>query len=248
MLDTRREVTGKTSIVGHRGAPACAPENTMASFREGLRQGADIIELDVQLSVDGHVVVFHDDQLERTTDGTGPLAARTLAELRALDAGSWFDGRFSGERIPTLDEVLTWAKNRVPLLIELKYSAAPDPDLGAAVIEQVRAHGLTDRVMIISFAHQALSWVKLTVPDLATAALYNARVADPVQLAREIGADAVMPLCHIVSADDVEHCHQAGLSVNVWGHGADYPALISMGVDCVNADDPAQVRREFFGK
>jgi glycerophosphoryl diester phosphodiesterase len=246
MLDTRRESTGRVSIVGHRGAPACAPENTLASFKEGLRQGADIIELDVQLSADGHVVVFHDNQLERTTNGRGPLAERTLAELKALDAGSWFGPRFAGEPIPALDEVLAWAKNQVPLFIELKYNAAPGPALGLAVLELVQAHTMTEQVTLISFAHQALHWVKQGTPELATAALYSARVADPVGLARGIRANAVMPLWHAVTVEDVALCHDAGLSVHVWGLGADYPALIAMGVDCMNADHPGQVRRDFF--
>lgn len=218
----------------------------MASFKEGLRQGADIIELDVQLSADGHVVVLHDAQLDRTTNGYGALAERTLAELKALDAGSWFDARFAGEPIPTLDEVLGWAKDKVPLFIEMKYSAAPARSLGAAVVELVRRHEMTDQVMVISFAHQALQWVKQSAPDLATGALYSARAAEPVALARGIGANAVMPLCHVVTAEDITLCHDAGLSVNVWGRGADYPALVAMGVDCVNADHPAQVRRDFF--
>jgi glycerophosphoryl diester phosphodiesterase len=246
MLDTRQEKTGRISIVGHRGAPECAPENTMASFQEGLRQGADVIELDVQLSADGHVVVFHDDCLERTTNGRGLLAERSLAELKALDAGAWFDPRFAGEPIPTLDQVLEWARDSVPLFVELKFSAAPEPTLGAAVVERIQAHEMTEQVVIISFAHQALSWVKQGAPNLATAALYAAPVADPVALARGIGANAVMPLWHLVTADGVASCHAAKLSVNVWGSGADYGALIAKGVDCVNADYPAQVRLDFF--
>ena len=248
MLDTRREITGKVSIVGHRGAPDCAPENTMASFNEALRQGADIIELDVQLSADGHVMVFHDGRLDRTSNGHGSLAEGTLAELRMLDAGSWFGPRFAGEAIPTLEEILAWAKDAVPLLIELKYDGTPGPALGSAVVQLIQAYKMTDRVMLISFAHQALHWVKQEAPDLAIAALYSARVADPAGLARAIGANAVMPLCHVVTKEDVALCHDAGLSVNVWGAAADYPALIAIGVDCVNADHPAQVRRDHFGE
>jgi glycerophosphoryl diester phosphodiesterase len=246
MLDTRRKVTGKISLVGHRGAPACAPENTLASFREGLAQGADVIELDVQRAADGHVVVFHDAQLDRTTDGYGPLVERTLAELKTLDAGSWFGPRFAGEPIPTLEEVLAWAKNRVSLFVELKHGAHADLALDAAVAEMILAHQMLDQVMAISFDHQALRRIKTHAPDLATAALYVVPPADPVALAREIGATAVMPFWQAVSAGDVEHCHDAGLAVHTWGSGADYPALIAAGVDAVNADHPAQVRRDFF--
>jgi len=246
MLETRRQITGKVSIVGHRGALACAPENTLASFREALRQGADIVELDVQRSADGHVVVFHDDWLDRTTNGQGPLAERTLSELKTLDAGSWFDRRFTGEPIPTLEEVLVWARDRIPLFIELKYSAQPDLTLVGAVVERIVAHKMTERVMLISFEHQALRRAKEHVPGIATAALYKMPVQDPAALARQIGADAVMPLWHLITADEVTRCHNTALSVNVWGSDADYAALIAAGVDCINADHPAQVRRDFF--
>jgi glycerophosphoryl diester phosphodiesterase len=255
VLDTRRKTRGKVSIVGHRGAAGCAPENTLAAFGEGLAQGADIIELDVQLSADGHVVAFHDDRLDRTTDGQGRVSAKTLAELKALDAGSWFDPRFAGESIPTLEDVLTWARERVPLFVELKYEGHVDPGdlplqagktLDDAVVAQIVAHAMLDQVMVISFNHRALRRVKARAPGLATGALYGLPVADPVALAREAGADAVMPLCHIVTAQDVAACHAAGLAVNVWGALADYAALIAAGVDCVNADHPAQVRHDFF--
>jgi glycerophosphoryl diester phosphodiesterase len=246
MLETRHKITGKVSIVGHRGAAGCAPENTVAALREGLRQGADIIELDVQLSADGHVVAFHDEQLERTTNGRGPLAARTLAELKALDAGSWCAPRFAGEPIPTLEEVLAWARDKVPLFIELKYGARDEPALDTTVVELVLAHGMAEQVMLISFNHQALRRVKQRAPELATGALYALPPDDPVGLACGSGANAVLPLCHTVTAELVKLCHEAGLAVNVWGADADYPALIAAGVDCVNADHPAQVRRDFF--
>lgn len=246
MLDTRHQATGRVSIIGHRGAAGCAPENTLASFCEGLSQGADIIELDVRLSADRQVVAFHDDRLDRTTNARGPLAKRTLSELKTLDAGTWFAPRYAGEPIPTLEEVLAWANNRIPLFIELKYGADTDPFLGTAVVERILAHEMIDQVMVISFEHQALVRVKERAPNLATGALYSARVDDPVLMARKLGANAVMPSCHIVTSNDVARCHDARLSVNVWGAGANYLALIAAGVDCINADHPAQVRRDFF--
>jgi len=248
MLDTRREITGHVSLVGHRGAAACAPENTLAAFRQGRAQGADIIELDVQLTADKHVVVFHDQQLDRTTDGHGLLSAHTLAQIKRLDAGSWFDSHFAGEPIPTLEEVLVWAKDKgVPLFVELKHHEQPDPALDAAVVAALVSHQMLDQVMLISFNHAALYRVKTHNRALSTGALYIVAPSDPVVLAKEIEANALMPLCHTITAPDVERFHAAGLSVNVWGDNADYAALIAAGVDCVNADDPGQVRQDFFG-
>ena len=252
MLDTRYESSGKICIVGHRGAAGCAPENTLAAWNEGLAQGADIIELDVQLSADGQVVVLHDDLLDRTTDGSGRVGDKTLAELKALDAGSWFAERFVGEPIPTLQEALAWARERVPLFVELKYKGLTDPavpghaSLDAAAVQQIVEQGMVERVMVISFNRQALKRVRARAPGLATGVLYAAGVIDPVALAHELGANAVMPWWRAVTAQDVALCHTAGLAVNVWGSDADYAALLAAGVDCVNADHPAQVRRDFW--
>jgi glycerophosphoryl diester phosphodiesterase len=246
MLEICRHHPGQVLIVGHRGAPDCAPENTMASFREGVQQGADIIELDVRLSADQQIVVFHDESLDRTTDGNGSLAERTLDELRTLDAGGWYHPRFAGETIPTLDEVLAWAKDHVPLFVELKYSGVPEPALGEGVVQGVTAQGMADQVMIISFAHQALMWIKAGSSAIATGALYFDPGIDPVILAQETGVNAVMPLWHLVTAGDVARCHEEGIFVNTWGPAADYAALIAMGVDCVSADHPARVRHDFF--
>ncbi|HEY9854311.1 MAG TPA: glycerophosphodiester phosphodiesterase family protein, partial [Stenomitos sp.] len=93
-------------VIGHRGAMAMAPENTLASFREAIAQGADGLECDVHLTRDGQVVVMHDFTLDRTTEGAGAIAAHTLAELRRLEAGSWYDARFAGEPVPTLAQTL----------------------------------------------------------------------------------------------------------------------------------------------
>jgi glycerophosphoryl diester phosphodiesterase len=142
--------------------------------------------------------------------------------------------------------VLAWAGGRVPLFIELKHIAHTQPSLDAVVVERILAHEMADQVMIISFDHQALYLVKGLAPHLACCALYRTRVDDPVGLARGIGASAVMPLWQIVTAEDVASCHAAGLAVHVWGPDLDYPTLIAAGADCVNADYPAQVRRDFL--
>ena len=104
----------------HRGASGHAPENTLAALELAVRLGADMAEIDVQQTADGQLVLFHDDTLERTSSGRGPLAERTLAELRALDAGTWYGERFAGQRIPTLVEAVSLARGRLALNIELK--------------------------------------------------------------------------------------------------------------------------------
>ena len=116
-------------VIAHRGASSYAPENTLAAFDLALAMGARHLELDVHLSSDGHVVVIHDDTVDRTTNGSGTVTGHTLAALQELDAGSWFGAAFAGARIPTLDEVLARYQGRVHVHTEIKGhdgSLAPD--------------------------------------------------------------------------------------------------------------------------
>ena len=114
------------TIIAHRGASAYYPENTLVSFEGAMALGADMVELDVQLTSDGEVVVFHDEKITRCTDGRGRIADHSLAELKKLDAGSWFDKKFQGEKIPTLAEVLNVCKNKIAVNIEIKTEAVTD--------------------------------------------------------------------------------------------------------------------------
>jgi glycerophosphoryl diester phosphodiesterase len=239
-----RSETGKVLVLGHRGAMACAPENTMASFEEGLRQGADLLELDVHLCASGEVVVLHDERVDRTTDGTGEVASLTLSQLKALDAGSWFDEAFAGQRIPTLDEVLAWAHGRIPIVIEIKNG----PNFYAGIEEQVvaliRKHDSVESSMVISFDHTCLPPVKVLCPAIPTGILYSARLADPVAAARAAQADSLRPVWPYVTAESVRQAHAAGLSVDPWGRGLDPVRLRALGVDSVAADHPAQARAQ----
>ena len=111
------------TIIAHRGASAYYPENTLPSFEGAIAMGADMVELDVQLTSDKEVVVFHDEKISRCTDGRGKIADHTLAKLKKLDAGSWFDKKFQNTRIPTLAEVLGVCKNKIAVNIEIKTEA-----------------------------------------------------------------------------------------------------------------------------
>lgn len=141
-------------VVGHRGNRAFAPENTLPSFLEAVALGADALEFDLRVTRDGHLVVFHDETLERTTDGQGPLAQATLAELQRLDAGAKFtpDGgrsfpwRGRGVRVSTFDEVIDALPRTLPLIIELKTPAATEP-----LRDAVRRHGLAPRIVVAGF-------------------------------------------------------------------------------------------------
>lgn len=132
-------------VTAHRGFSSAAPENTLAAFEKAIEVGADYFELDVYTSLDGVLVVMHDSTVDRTTDGTGNVADFTLAQLKALDAGSWFNMRFTGERIPTFEEALKLAKGRIKVMIEIKSADA------SAVCNLVDSLGMRDEVVIASF-------------------------------------------------------------------------------------------------
>lgn len=163
-------------VVGHRGAREKAPENTIASFQQAVDDGADSVELDVQLSKDGVYVVIHDDTLDRTTNGSGPVKEHTLAELKSLDAGSWFgdQSEFKGERIPTLEESLEWAQGRTKVDIEVKQN--PDvPMTSRSLINLIKAKGMEGQVAVTSFDRKFVEAVEARAPEIETGVLLSAK-------------------------------------------------------------------------
>lgn len=169
-------------IVAHRGASGQAPENTMAAFELAITQGAQMIELDVQRTRDDRLVVFHDSTLRRTSNGRGRIARKDYAELRTLDAGSWFSGAFAGERIPLLDDVLAKMRGRVYLNIEVKSTAVRD-GTAELLIRTIHRNHAAGSVLISSFHHGVVKQIKLAAPDLATAVILH-----PTKPAQNIAA------------------------------------------------------------
>ncbi len=156
----------RRAIVGHRGACAYAPENTLASFELALRQGADAVELDAKLTVDGQVVVIHDQTVDRTTGGHGEVRSLTLAELKKLDAGSHFDIAFQGEPIPTLEEVFEAVGKRTYINVELTNYASITDSLPEKVVDLIKRHQLSGRVFFSSFNPIALYRARRLLPDV----------------------------------------------------------------------------------
>lgn len=163
-------------VIGHRGAPGRAPENTLASFQAALDIGVDGIELDVHLTRDGHLVVIHDADLKRTTDGRGYVHDHTLAELKTLDAGSWHSAAFAGERIPTFEEVLDLVGKRVPLQVEIKGATDGVTEATLAALDR---RGLLDTVMMTSFQLDRLPRVRALAPSVQIGALVWGRARTP---------------------------------------------------------------------
>lgn len=182
--------------IAHRGASAFCPENTMAAFRKAVEMKADMIELDVLLSKDNIPVVFHDEKLDSKTNGKGLLANHTFSELRALDAGSWFDSKFSNEIIPSLREVLEYTKNRMLVNIEIKAEAVSDSEEGGVeelVLNLVDELDMKDQVLISSFDYRVLDRIKKKKGTVKVAMLYNEKQSygrDPLSLIKRYNVDA----------------------------------------------------------
>ncbi len=154
------------AIIAHRGDKACAPENTLAAFKLAAEKGADAVEFDVQLTADGQVIIIHDPNLDRTTNGKGKVSKVPLAALRDLDAGSWFSEQYRGESIPTLDEVFETVGQHLYMNIELKNYSTPCDNLVSKVVETVKKHGVQDRTLFSSFLPHNLRKARLLLPGV----------------------------------------------------------------------------------
>ena len=256
------------TVYAHRGGSALRPENTLLAFDHGLSLGADGLEFDVHLSRDGVVVVHHDSTLDRTTNGRGPLAALTSAELAALDAAHWFrpgadpslatqisgpgwqgvQHPFRGQAggVPTLREVL----RRYPsarMIIELKLD---DPNLARKTIDEVRAAGAEDRVSLGSFGTRVLRAARAYEPRIPTGSsreetrlfLYRSWCRWPVRRPsyREFQVPETAGSTRVVSPRFVRYAHEANCPVKVWtvDDESDMRRLLSWGVDAIISDRP----------
>lgn len=233
---------GRPLIGGHRGNPAEQPENTLASFRSAIDAGVDMIECDVHMSADGHLVVIHDDTVDRTTNGAGAIRDKTLAELRSLDAGQ-------GERLPLLQEVVDLARDRVGLCIELKQFPVPYPGLEEKLVEVLADSGMLDQTAVISFLHPTVAAIKQLEPRLEAGILIQpgTTVEDPVALLRAASAEIYSPNWADASRELVETVHGAGGVVAVWTVD-DEAAVARCRVtrpDSVFSNRPAEIARLF---
>jgi glycerophosphoryl diester phosphodiesterase len=235
--------------IGHRGASGACPENTLAAFRKAIDLGADMVELDCQLTRDGEVVVIHDEALDRTTSGRGPVSERTLTEIRALDAGSWFSRAFAGERVPTLVEVVECLRGKVTLNLEMKGDADPGR-LEVQCLGILRSLRFFEATVFSSFSARRVRMLR----ELSAEARIGVLIEDPsgwpaaLALAAELGAEALHPERRLAKPPAVTEAHAHGLELRVWpvNRTAEMESLFAMGVDGIFTDHPdrlALVRR-----
>lgn len=238
----KRPDLNRPLIFAHRGASRVAPENTLPAFEAAIRLGADGVELDVQYSSDGRLMVIHNPTLEATTNGSGRVSAHTFEELRSLDAGSHFGPEFAGTRIPILDEVLELLKGKLLVNIELKAMDLAS-GLGADVVAVVRAHGMADQVVISSFNPFALRRAKMAGPEIECALLLAADLPAWMRwgLTRRYSrADTLHPEHTMVDASYMAKAGRLGMRVCPWTVNDEATArrLIALRVDAIITDVP----------
>ena len=240
-------------IIGHRGYRAGYPENTLASFSAAISAGADMIELDVTLSRDRKVVVIHDDTLNRTTSGFGPVQQATFEELKQLDAGSWFDPRFAGEPLPTLEEVLILAGKKILINVEIKSSAwesgsfgdtpedAPKDTIERQVVDLIIRHDLLSSTLISSFHAGFLENIS-RLPVHPEIAFITDRTLprDFLETCKRLGVFSWHPHHKSLEPRYIEKAHSLGVLIFPYTVNSveEMRRLVNMGVDGVITDDP----------
>ncbi len=203
-------------IIAHRGASLLAPENTMSAFRKAIQIGADGIELDVRLTIDGIPIVLHDSQVDKTTNGHGAVDDLTLREVQELDAGSWFSDSFDKETIPTLEEVLDELGGKTIINIELKTLRTRDCHLAESVCALVKKMELEESVWFSSFRPSLLRQTRKNLPKVPNGYLYSTR--SPAQSLMQITTpiEAVHPYYRTVDKKYVARLHNMEKRVAVW--------------------------------
>lgn len=238
----------QVSNVAHRGATAYTPENTIAAFDLAVDMKADYIEIDVQRSKDGELVLIHDTTVDRTTDGTGKVGDLTLEQLRSLDAGSWKGEQFAGEPIPTFEEILDHYHGKIGILIELK---APElypgieEQVAAALIERNLHKPQNEKIIIQSFNFESIKKLDQLLPKVPIGVLTSNRADTTLEALQEFStyADWFNPSYGIVTKELVNQVHSLGMQIGSWTvrsqEAADF--LFEMDVDAIISDYPDYV-------
>jgi glycerophosphoryl diester phosphodiesterase len=254
---TNRLLGTRPLVIGHRGAAAVAPENTLAAFRVARELGV-AFELDVTMSADGRVVVIHDDTLDRTTGAPGFVDETPWARVAGLDAGAWFGDAFAGEPVPTLDMVFEQIGGTVPIDIEIKSprDRGRAAELAGLVLDCIEKHGMAERVFITSFNPMVLAAVRERAPDIPRGQIIGTFEGSDVSrltrhalqnmwLNRRADADIVVGQAAFLTPERMQQYQAHGYRVMAWviNEEAEVRRMLDMGVMGIITDDPAMALR-----
>lgn len=235
--------SGQTLVFGHRGAKAYAPMNTIPAYELAYDQGAVGIELDVHRSKDGHPVIVHDFTVDETTNGEGDVTQKTLAELKALDAGSWFSDEFTGVQIPTLDDVFETVGQKLLINVEIKFMVQ---ETGTDGVEQVvadciRRHNMAERVIVSSFNPYTLKRFHEIMPDVMIGFLYVPNMPmNTISVMEDYPHEARHPYHEMIDEAYMTWAKEHHYYVNTWTVNDPQRAkeLQHLGVNCIITDMP----------
>lgn len=236
-------MTRKVLNIAHRGASSLAPENTLVAFEKAVELGVDAVELDVRFSKDQKIVIMHDDTVDRTTNGHGNVSDLPLAELKKLDAGSWFGEGFQGTKIPTLEEAIAALKKKTMLWIEIKQE-----DMEGKLVKLLEDYKVIYDVVIISFIHSALKRIRIFNSQIPTGALFGVtggRAKKVTQHVLSYYANMLNISKGSVTRKIIDDAHRHGLTVGVWTVNKDkeMQKMMSLGVDAITTDYPQLLNR-----
>ena len=242
-------------VIAHRGASGYAPETTLEAYRLALEMGVDGVEMDVHRLRDGVIVAIHDPDVKRTTNGKGKISDLTAAELKAMDAGSWFNRAFPkksrpeyvGLKVPTLQEIIDLVKesrSRAGLYIEIK-DPERYPDIESSLLSLLCSNQLRERACFLSFSSQSVRTIKTLDRSSRTALLVSRLIRDPVQEALHAFADELAIRHDLATAAIVKGAHQNGLSLSVWtvDRPSDLEHMIRLGADAIITNYPDRLYR-----
>jgi glycerophosphoryl diester phosphodiesterase len=227
--------------IAHRGASGLYPENTRLAFQKAIEARADMIELDCQLTLDGHVVVFHDEKLSRIAKKRDTVGRRSLAQLKQLDIGSWRKRRFRGERIQVLEEVLALIDGRVRLCIDIKQYPASPSGIELKLLFTLSHFDYIDRAILSSFDYKCLRRVRELAPEAPIGVICGkATREDPIAAATALGARSIHVQKELASRDFLNRAWDEGLDVYVWtlNDRSEIEKFASLGVQGIFSDFP----------
>ncbi|MGI6609745.1 MAG: glycerophosphodiester phosphodiesterase [Limnochordia bacterium] len=243
-MNSRHRPLDGFSVIGHRGAMGYAPENTLAAFAKAIELQAHMSELDIHQSRDGELIVIHDAKVDRTTNGSGAVSDLSLAEIKRLDAGTWFAPAYAGEQVPTLQEVMDFVKGKMALNVEVKagYHGAY-PGIIDRLIEHISRNGLVDSLVVSSFNREYLLELRRKAPSVRAALLYSRPFPEPWQDAVDQGWD-LHPNAGAIDAELMDEAHSRGVEVRAWtpNEPDTMRSLIALGVDAIITNYPDRLQ------
>ena len=230
--------------IAHRGASGNFPENTRLAFEKAIEARADMIEIDCQTTSDGHVVVFHDERLNRTAGVSGTVKSKTLQQLKKLDVGQWKKRSFRGERVLTLEEVLEIIAGKVDLCLDIKQYNASQPGMEIKLLFIVSHYDYLDQTIFSSFDYPCLERIRELAPEARIGVIYGAGVkADPFVAAERLEASSMHVQRQMATRPFLDKAWETGLDVHVWtvNEVRDMEKFASLGVQGIVSDYPEKL-------